>query len=104
MLNRLKTLPSPALVIAFIALVAALGTGSAVALSGKNTVAADDITPIPAEDAAAEAAPPAVEADQFAETNSGRVSVASKPGATTKLPMFIGDGYGTTEKGSSFGR
>lgn len=43
MLNRLKTLPSPALVIAFIALVAALGTGSAVALSGKNTVAADDI-------------------------------------------------------------
>lgn len=43
MLNRLKTLPSPALVVAFIALVAALGTGSAVALSGKNTVAADDI-------------------------------------------------------------
>jgi len=43
MLNRLKTLPSPALVIAFIALVAALGTGSAVALVGKNTVAADDI-------------------------------------------------------------
>ena len=43
MLKRLKTLPSPALVIAFIALVAALGTGSAVALVGKNTVAADDI-------------------------------------------------------------
>ena len=43
MLNRLKRLPSPALVIAFIALVAALGTGSAVALVGKNTVAADDI-------------------------------------------------------------
>jgi hypothetical protein len=43
MLNRLKALPSPALVIAFIALVAALGTGSAVALSGKNTVASDDI-------------------------------------------------------------
>ena len=43
MLNRLKALPSPALVIAFIALVAALGTSSAVALSGKNTVAADDI-------------------------------------------------------------
>jgi hypothetical protein len=43
MLNRLKRLPSPALVIAFIALVAALGTGSAVALTGKNTVAADDI-------------------------------------------------------------
>jgi hypothetical protein len=43
MLNRLRTLPSPALVIAFIALVAALGTGSAVALTGKNTVAADDI-------------------------------------------------------------
>jgi hypothetical protein len=43
MLNRLKTLPSPALVIAFIALVAALGTGSAVALTGHNTVAADDI-------------------------------------------------------------
>lgn len=43
MLNRLKTLPSPALVVAFIALVAALGTGSAVALTGKNTVAADDI-------------------------------------------------------------
>ena len=44
MLNRLKRLPSPALVIAFIALVAALGTGSAVALVGKNTGAADDIT------------------------------------------------------------
>jgi hypothetical protein len=43
MLDRLKRLPSPALVIAFIALVAALGTGSAVALTGKNTVAADDI-------------------------------------------------------------
>jgi hypothetical protein len=43
MFNRLKRLPSPALVIAFIALVAALGTGSAVALTGKNTVAADDI-------------------------------------------------------------
>jgi hypothetical protein len=43
MLKRLKTLPSPALVVAFIALVAALGTGSAVALSGSNTVAADDI-------------------------------------------------------------
>jgi hypothetical protein len=43
MLKRLKRLPSPALVIAFIALVAALGTGSAVALVGKNTVAADDI-------------------------------------------------------------
>jgi hypothetical protein len=43
MLNRLKKLPSPALVLAVIALVAALGTGSAVALSGKNTVGADDI-------------------------------------------------------------
>lgn len=59
---------------------------------------ADDITPIPGEVAPAE-----VEANQFAETSSGRVSVASKPGATTKLPMFIGDGYGATEKGSSFG-
>jgi len=43
MLDRLKRLPSPALVIAFIALVAALGTGSAVALTGKNTVGAKDI-------------------------------------------------------------
>ena len=43
MLNRLKRLPSPALVVAFIALVAAIGTGSAVALTGKNTVTADDI-------------------------------------------------------------
>jgi hypothetical protein len=43
MLDRLKHLPSPALVIAFVALVAALGTGSAVALTGKNTVSADDI-------------------------------------------------------------
>jgi hypothetical protein len=43
MLSRLKTLPSPALVIAFIALVAGLGTASAVALPGKNTVTADDI-------------------------------------------------------------
>jgi hypothetical protein len=43
MLKKLKTLPSPALVIAFIALVAALGGASAVALPGKNTVTADDI-------------------------------------------------------------
>jgi hypothetical protein len=43
MLDRLKTLPSPALVIAFIALVAAIGTGSSMALTGKNTVTADDI-------------------------------------------------------------
>jgi hypothetical protein len=43
MLDRLKTLPSPALVIAFIALLAALGGGAAVALPGKNTVTADDI-------------------------------------------------------------
>lgn len=56
-------------------------------------VPADEITPIPAEEGAA----------NFAETNLGRVSVASKPSATTKLPMFIGDGYGATEKGSSFG-
>lgn len=59
---------------------------------------ADDITPLPAEEEAAE-----TNADQFAETNSGRVKVASKPAATTKLPMFIGDRYSTTEKGSSFG-
>lgn len=38
-----KRLPSPALVLAFIALVAALGTGSAFALKGKNTVDAGDI-------------------------------------------------------------
>jgi hypothetical protein len=43
MLARLKGVPSPALVIAFIALVAAIGTGSSMALSGKNTVRADDI-------------------------------------------------------------
>jgi hypothetical protein len=43
MFKKLKTLPSPALVIAFIALVAALGGASAVALPGKNTVTADDI-------------------------------------------------------------
>ncbi len=43
MLARMRKLPSPALVIAFIALVAALGTGSAMALSGSNTVTADDI-------------------------------------------------------------
>ena len=43
MLTRLKKLPSPALVIAFIALVAALSTGSAMALGGSNTIFADDI-------------------------------------------------------------
>jgi hypothetical protein len=41
--DRLKRVPSPALVIAFIALVAALGTGTGVALTGTNTVTADDI-------------------------------------------------------------
>ena len=40
---RLMRLPSPALVIAFIALLAAIGTGTGMALSGKNTVRADDI-------------------------------------------------------------
>jgi hypothetical protein len=43
MLHRMRKLPSPALVIAFIALVAAIGTGSAWALSGSNSVFADDI-------------------------------------------------------------
>lgn len=43
MLARFKRLPSPALVLAFVALVAALGTGSAFALKGKNTVDAGDI-------------------------------------------------------------
>jgi hypothetical protein len=43
MLDRFKTLPSPALVIAFIALLVALGGGAAVALPGKNGVTADDI-------------------------------------------------------------
>ena len=43
MRDRLKRVPSPALVIAFIALVAALGTGTGVALTGTNTVTADDI-------------------------------------------------------------
>jgi hypothetical protein len=43
MLRRLRRLPSPATVISFIALLAVLGTGSAVALSGSNSVKADDI-------------------------------------------------------------
>jgi hypothetical protein len=43
MLRRFRRLPSPATVISFIALMAVLGTGSAVALSGSNTVKADDI-------------------------------------------------------------
>ncbi len=69
---------------------------------------AEEITPIPADDSAANDAPvddaPAEEeSDQFAETDSGRVSVASKPSATTKLPMFIGDRYSTSDKGSSLG-
>jgi hypothetical protein len=43
MRDRLRKLPSPALVIAFIALVAALGTGTGVALTGTNTVNSGDI-------------------------------------------------------------
>ncbi len=43
MLQRLRRLPSPAMVISFVALLAVLGTGSAVALSGSNSVKADDI-------------------------------------------------------------
>lgn len=43
MLTRFRRLPSPGTVIAFIALVAAIGTGSAMALSGSNTVAGDDL-------------------------------------------------------------
>jgi hypothetical protein len=42
-LTRLKKLPSPATPIAFVALVAAIGTGSAVALTGTNTVDQGDI-------------------------------------------------------------
>jgi hypothetical protein len=43
MLRRFRRLPSPATVISFVALLAVLGTGSAVALSGSNSVKADDI-------------------------------------------------------------
>lgn len=43
MLASSKRLPSPALILAFVALVAALGTGSAFALKGKNTVDTGDI-------------------------------------------------------------
>jgi hypothetical protein len=43
MLASFKRLPSPALVLAFIALAVALGTGTAFALKGKNTVDAGDI-------------------------------------------------------------
>jgi hypothetical protein len=43
MLRRFRRLPSPATVISFIALLAVLGTGSAVALSGSNSVKPDDI-------------------------------------------------------------
>ena len=42
--ERLRRLPSPALVVAIVALVAALG-GSAVALQGKNSVKSNDIAP-----------------------------------------------------------
>jgi hypothetical protein len=42
--ERSRRLPSPALVVAIVALVAALG-GSAVALQGKNTVKSNDIAP-----------------------------------------------------------
>jgi hypothetical protein len=42
-LTRLMGLPSPATPIAFIALVAAIGTGSAVALTGTNTVDQGDL-------------------------------------------------------------
>lgn len=68
----------------------------------------EDITPLPADELAADelaVEEPVVEepAPRFAETESGRVSVASKPGAATKLPLFIGNRYSTTEQGSSFG-
>ena len=39
-----KRLPSPAIIVAIVALVAALG-GSAVALQGKNSVKSNDIAP-----------------------------------------------------------
>ena len=42
--QRRSWLPSPAMLVAFIALVAAL-TGSAVALQGKNSVKSNDIAP-----------------------------------------------------------
>ena len=44
-LARLRKLPSPATPIAFVALLAAVGTGSAVALTGANTVDQGDLKP-----------------------------------------------------------
>lgn len=54
-----RRLPSPALLVAVIALVAAL-SGSAIALKGKNTVKSDDIAPhaVKGKDIAAEAIKP----------------------------------------------
>ncbi len=43
MFARMKRLPSPALAVAMVALVAALGTGGAFALKGTNTVNAGDL-------------------------------------------------------------
>jgi hypothetical protein len=43
MLSRFRKLPSPATVISFVALLAVLGTGSAVALTGSNNVGGDDL-------------------------------------------------------------
>lgn len=61
---------------------------------------AEDITPLPADEGSKSFAE---NEKSFAENESGRVSVAAQPGATTKLPLLIGDRYSTSEKGSSFG-
>jgi hypothetical protein len=101
MLNRLKTLPSPALVIAFIALVAALGTGSAVALTGHNTVAADDIKANAVRSSEIKAS--AVKASEVASNavRSAEVADDSLTGAdinesTLNLPSGGGGGGGST--------
>ncbi|TWT99716.1 Large cysteine-rich periplasmic protein OmcB precursor [Botrimarina colliarenosi] len=77
-------------------------------LNEASAPAADGVTPIEAESPASDAVEaPTVEApvasnaprvveSPFAESDSGRVSVASKPSNPTKLPLFIGNRYSTT--------
>ena len=70
--SRWRRLPSPAMIVAIVALVAAL-TGSAVALQGKNSVKSNDIAPgaVKGKDIAKKAVKSKALADGALERNVG---------------------------------
>lgn len=94
MMSTRRRLPSPAILVAIVALVAAL-TGSAVALQGKNSVKSNDIAPnaVKGKDIASQAVKPAdldlIKVDGEAgpvSTTSGPAIDLGGPSVTVQVP------------------